>query len=515
MRLTPLRFFVVGFVVAMAALLWSEPSTVLAVDQQPNVILFLVDDMGLMDTSVPFLTDADGKPKRYPLNDFYRTPAMERLASRGIRFSTFYAMSVCSPTRTSILTGQNAARHRVTQWIRSEENNRGEYGPPQWRWVGFQDAQVTLPGVLQANGYRTIFVGKAHFGPLGEPSEWPTNLGFDVNVAGCSWGQPGSYYGEDGYGNLKGNKRRAVPHLEKYYGTNTFLSEALTLEAKKQITRAVKDKKPFFLDFAHYAVHAPFQSDPRFASHYENSGKPKNAQAYATLIEGMDKSLGDILDHLEKAGIAEDTLILFVGDNGSDAPLGPVHEHASSFPLRAKKGTHYEGGMRVPFIASWAKPSATNKVQERLPIPAGSIQKQLGTVMDIYPTILSVIGIKPPSHHALDGTDLTKQIEGNQDTGRVEQFLMHFPHKHRSSYFTSFRNGDWKIIYHYRPNDNPAKTQYELFNLVTDPYENENLAERKPKVLKRMMESLVTSLKTESALYPVDGNGNVMHPEVP
>ena len=89
-------------------------------------------------------------------------------------------------------------------------------------------------------------------------------LGFDVNVAGCSWGQPGSYYGEDGYGNLKGNKRRAVPHLENYYGSDTFLSEALTIEAKQQISTAVKDKKPFFLDFAHYAVHAPFQSDPRF-----------------------------------------------------------------------------------------------------------------------------------------------------------------------------------------------------------------------------------------------------------
>ena len=515
MLLKPVRFFVVGLAGAMVALMWSDPSPVLAVDQHPNVILFLVDDMGLMDTSVPFLTDADGEPKRYPLNDFYRTPAMERLASQGIRFSTFYAMSVCSPTRTSILTGQNAARHRVTQWIRSEENNRGEYGPPGWRWVGFQDAQVTLPGVLQANGYRTIFVGKAHFGPLGEPSEWPTNLGFDANVAGCSWGQPGSYYGEDGYGNLKGNKRRAVPHLEKYYGTNTFLSEALTLEAKKQITRAVKDKKPFFLDFAHYAVHAPFQSDPRFASHYEDSGKPKNAQAYATLIQGMDKSLGDILDHLENTGIAENTLVLFVGDNGSDAPLGPVHEHASSFPLRAKKGTHYEGGMRVPFIASWAKPSVKNKFQERLSIPAGTIQNQLGTVMDIYPTILSVVGIKPALHHAIDGTDLKIQIEGKQNPLRKEKFLMHFPHKHRSSYFTSYRDGDWKIIYHYRPNDNPAKTQYELFNLATDPYENENLAERKPRVLKKMMESLVAALEAESALYPVDANGSEIHPEVP
>ena len=495
--------------------MWCGLAALSAAEQQPNIVLFLVDDMGPMDTSVPFMTDADGNAKRYPLNDYYRTPAMERLASRGIRFSTFYAMSVCSPTRTSILTGQNAARHRVTQWIRSEENNRGEYGPPEWRWVGYQNARATLPGVLQANGYRTIFVGKAHFGPLGEPSEWPTNLGFDVNVAGCSWGQPGSYYGEDGYGNLKGNKRRAVPHLEKYYGSDTFLSEALTLEAKKQITRAVKDKKPFFLDFAHYAVHSPFQSDPRFASHYEDSGKPKNAQAYATLIEGMDKSLGDILDHLESIGIAEDTLVLFVGDNGSDAPLGPVHDHTSSFPLRAKKGTHYEGGMRVPFIASWAKPSTKNKIQKRLPIPAGAIQRQLGTVMDIYPTVLSVTGVQPPSDHTLDGTDLKTQIEGKQDTGRKEQFLMHFPHKHRSSYFTSYRDGDWKIIYHYRPNDNPAKTRYELFNLVTDPYENENLAGTEPKVLKRMMDSLAASLQAESALYPVDANGSEMHPEVP
>ena len=510
-----MRLRLAGMVSVISTCVWWGIATVSGAEQQPNVILFLVDDMGPMDTSVPFMTDGHGNAKKYPLNDYYRTPAMARLAASGIRFSTFYAMSVCSPTRTSIITGQNAARHRVTQWIRSEGNNRGDFGPPDWRWVGFQDAQVTLPGVLRSNGYRTIFVGKAHFGPLGEPSEWPTNLGFDVNVAGCSWGQPGSYYGEEGYGNLKGNKRRAVPHLENYYGSDTFLSEALTIEAKQQISTAVKDKKPFFLDFAHYAVHAPFQSDPRFASHYENSGKPKNAQAYATLIEGMDKSLGDILDHLESLGIAENTLVLFVGDNGSDAPLGPVHEHASSFPLRAKKGTHYEGGMRVPFIASWAKPSKKNRFQKRLPIPVGGIQEQLGTVMDIYPTVLSVAGIQPPSGHVLDGTDLKEQIEGKYDTHREEQFLMHFPHKHRSSYFTSYRDGDWKIIYHYRPNDNPAKTRYELFNLADDPYENENLAANKPNMLKKMMESMVASLKSESALYPVNADGSEIRPEIP
>ena len=479
---------------------------------RPNIIVFLVDDMGPLDTSVPFLADAAGNPQRYPLNDFYRTPAMQRLADRGIRFSTFYAMSVCSPTRTSLLTGQNAARHRVTQWIRSEGNNRGPFGPPDWRWVGVQDATTTLPGVLRTAGYRTIFVGKAHFGPCGEPSEWPDNLGFDVNVAGCSWGQPGSYYGEDGYGHLKGNKKRAVPHLEKYHGSKTFLSEALTIEAKQQISKAVADGKPFFLDLAHYAVHAPFQSDPRFADHYADSGKPKNAQAYATLIEGMDKSLGDILDHLDEHGIADNTLVLFLGDNGSDAPLGPTHEHASSFPLRAKKGTHYEGGMRVPFIAAWAEPNPANPAQRQLAIPSGAIQQQLGTVVDIYPTVLSLAGVPAPDGYPVDGVDLATQLAGRSNPDRPERFLMHFPHSHRSSYFTSFRDGDWKLVYHYLPEKNPARVRYELFNLADDPFEKRNLATAEPAVLRRMTEAMINALDAEDALYPVAEDGAELRP---
>ena len=482
---------------------------------RPNVIVFLVDDMGPLDTSVPFLTDAEGQPKRYPLNDFYRTPSMERLASQGIRFSTFYAMSVCSPTRTSLLTGQNAARHRVTQWINSEKDNRGPFGPPDWRWVGVQDAAITLPGVLRTAGYRTIFVGKAHFGPCGEPSEWPDNLGFDVNIAGCSWGQPGSYYGEDGYGHLKGNKRRAVPHLDTYHGSETFLSEALTREAKTQISEAVAAGAPFFLDFAHYAVHSPFQSDPRFAEHYAESGKPKNAQAYATLIEGMDKSLGDVLDHLEELGIAENTLVLFLADNGSDAPLGPTHDHASSFPLRAKKGTHYEGGMRVPFIAAWAKPDPDNHWQQHLPIAAGAIQQQLGTVMDIYPTVLDVAGVEPPADHPTDGVSLGPQLAGKPNPARGERFLMHFPHSHRSSYFTAFRDGDWKLVYHYLPEQNPAKVRYELFNLKDDPYEKQNLAATEPVMLRQMTAAMIAALNAEQALYPVTNDGNELRPVVP
>jgi len=283
---------------------------------RPNVVVFLIDDMGLMDTSVPFVLGEDGQPEIQPLNQWYRTPSMERLAAQGIRLTQFYANSVCSPTRTSILTGQGSARHRVTQWIRSEGNNRGEFGPPEWNWVGLQPSDVTLPGVLSAAGYRTIHVGKAHFGPNDHPAEFPQNIGFDVNIAGCSWGQPGSYYGQDGYGHLKGNKGRAVPDLVEYHGSDTFLTEALTLEAMKQVDAAEQADEPFFLYLAHYAVHAPFQADPRFADDYKGKDYSNNAQAYATLIAGMDKSLGDVMDHLQERGIAENTLIIFLGDNG-------------------------------------------------------------------------------------------------------------------------------------------------------------------------------------------------------
>ena len=205
---------------ALLALLSFVPASLHAVEhiRQPNVVVFLVDDMGVMDTSVPFLTDKAGKPKRYPLNDHYRTPNMERLAARGIRFNNFCAMSVCSPTRISILTGQNAARHRATNWINPERNNAGPGGPPEWNWEGLKKGDVTLPRLLQANGFRTIHVGKAHLGARAFEGSEPLNLGFDVNVAGASFGAPGSYYAEKNYGKGTRRKHHAVPHLEKYHG---------------------------------------------------------------------------------------------------------------------------------------------------------------------------------------------------------------------------------------------------------------------------------------------------------
>jgi arylsulfatase A-like enzyme len=479
-----------------------------AAQDRPNIIIFLVDDMGVMDTSVPFLTDSAGNAKRYPLNDFYRTPHMQRLAERGIRFNNFCAMSVCSPTRVSIMTGQNAARHRTTNWINPDQDNAGPLGPPDWNWRGLKSEDATLAGLLRGAGYRTIHVGKGHFGPRGSEGAEPRNLGFEFNVAGASIGAPTTYYGAANYGNAGGLVQKsapnAVPNLEKYHGTDTFLTEALTREAITLVSDSVNAGQPFFLHFAHYAVHSPFNADPRFAMNYIKSGMPPQAQAFASLIEGMDKSLGDLLDHLESLGVAENTLILFLGDNGSDAPLGHQHAVACAAPLRGKKGSHYEGGMRVPFIAAWLKGDATNPHQQRLPISAGAIQNQVASVCDLFPTILNLVEVNAPTEHVIDGLGLNSLMTGKADPDRSEAFLMHYPHApHRSDYWTSFRDGRWKVIYHYVPSEASNGSHYQLFDLAEDPFEQSNLAISHPNELHKMMLGLIQSLKAHDAVYPL------------
>jgi len=486
-------------------------------DQRPNIVIFLVDDMGIMDTSVPFLTDAAGVAKKYPLNEYYRTPNMERLAASGIRFNQFNAMSVCSPSRISIHTGQNAARHRATNWINLGGNNAGPFGPPAWNWEGLKKKDVTLARLLQKAGYRTIHIGKAHFGP-GEAA-YPQEIGFDVNVAGAGMGRPASYYSEDHFGHQPRGKNakpnpNSVPDLDKYYDSGLFLTEALTQEAKTHVTQAVEEKRPFFLHMSHYAVHGPFQSDPRFADHYPEDSERPNSPKFATLIEGMDKSLGDLLDHLEKLGVAENTFILFLGDNGSDAPRNDEHGISSSAPLRGKKGTHYEGGTRTPFIASWGKPNELNPLQKSLPVASGGIQPQLASICDIFPTLLDINQIPNPEGHQIDGSSLRTLLTGQPDAHHAKTFLMHYPHKHRSSYFTTYRDGPWKVIYHYLPSKESEDKRYQLFHLENDPAEQNNLAESHPEDLRRLMQGLVTALEEHQALYPVK-DGNELKPRLP
>ena len=493
---------------------------------QPNIIVFLVDDMGLMDTSVPFITDKRGTPKKQPLNNWYHTPNMEQLAAKGTRFSQFYAQSVCSPTRASLLTGQNATRHHTTTWINPSQNNRGAFGPKGWNWQGIQSSDITFPQLLKSEGYKTIHIGKGHFGPLNSEGADPENIGFDINIAGAPWGRPKSYYGKNHYGNhpkyKKKNKRLThnIPHLAAYYEKDIFLTQALTLEANKQIAQATSEKNPFLLYMSHYAVHAPFDSDPRFAKRYQNRGKSKQAQAYATLVEGMDKSLGDISNKLEQLGIAENTLILFLGDNGGDSPLGKSNNIASSAPLKGKKGTSWEGGMRAPLIVAWAKPQPNNAVQQRFHIEKNKVNTQIATVLDIYPTILSVASVTKPTAQVIDGFNLATQLSGQINSHRKNSFLMHFPHDHRHSYFTSYRLDDWKVIYSYLPkakakHGKKHAKRYQLYNLSKDPSEANNLASSHPKELSRMMSLMISELEQQKAQYPIDKEGKTLRPILP
>lgn len=468
--------------------------------QRPNILMFLVDDMGMMDTSVPLISDSNGQVKHYPLNDFFITPNMERLTKQGKAFSQFYAMSVCSPSRASIMTGLNAARHHTTQFIRPEENNRGTYGPMEWRWTGLTPKDNTIVTELNKVGYKTIHAGKAHFGPIGSVAEFPENIGFDVNIAGSSIGLPGSYYGTENFGE---GGDRPVPGLKKYHGKDIFLTEALTIEMKAEISKAVKENRPFFAHMSHYALHAPFDMDRRFEKLYDEKcnklGYGKNNKAFATLVTGMDKSLGDLMDHLENLGIAENTLIIFLGDNGTDSRINASKSGVGpAAPLRGRKANKYDGGMRVPAIFAWAKPSTENQLQKQLPIKQGVVIDRFRNICDVFPTILDAAGIK--ADLKFDGVSL-KNILNDKDSGKEQDsFLMHYPHKHRSAYYTIYRYGDWKVIYNYHAE---GKNRYELYNLKEDIAEQKNLAKSNPEMLKEMMKRMNSSLKAHDAQYPL------------
>lgn len=497
----------------------------LAEPDKPNIVLFLVDDMGLMDTSVPMLINENGKPKRYPWNDWYRTPNMERLAAMGVRFSNFYSHNVCSPTRVSIMSGQNSARHRCTDYIFPWKNNRlidtrqyplsvCQQVPPEWNWAGLKQSDVTLTRLLKQVGYMTIHVGKGHFAPDNHEGTDPRNIGFDVNIAGSCIGAPGSYYGREGFGiGSKGVHARPVPGLDKYHGTDTFLTEALTLEAMAEVDKAVTTKKPFFLYMSHYAVHSPFNSDRRFAAHYKDNEKAPPAQAYATLIEGMDKSLGDLMDHVEAKGVAENTLFIFLGDNGGDCPHGPLDDISACAPLRGRKGAKWEGGMRVPFIAAWAKHNAANVWQKQLPIPAGSIRQEVGVCYDLFPTIASFVDVPVPTDHPVDGQNLSRLLTGQTDPNHRNEFLNHYPHPRRgqSHFFTTWRNGRWKVIYEYLEQ---GGDRYSLYDLASDPSESRNLAAVAPDKLRSMMHDMVRELESRDAVYPVKEE-QILEPVVP
>ena len=298
----------------LALVLAASPS--LGAAPRPNVVLIVVDDMGWQDTSVPFHSEVTD------LNRRYRTPAMARLAAEGAKLTDAHASAVCSPSRVSLLTGMNAARHGVTNWTLHRDRAPDQRHPtlemPDWPLNGLAPAPGTprtvvarcLPDLLREAGYRTLHVGKAHFGAKGTPGEDPLNLGFDVNVAGHAAGGPGSFWAEKGYSaRWRGDSEVwDVPGLDAHKAAGTYLTEALTIEAARAVEAAVAEGRPFFLHLAHYAVHAPWETDPRFAAPYGTAGLKGRELAFATMVEGVDKSIGDILGLLDRLGVAQDRL---------------------------------------------------------------------------------------------------------------------------------------------------------------------------------------------------------------
>jgi arylsulfatase A-like enzyme len=441
----------------------------------PNVLLVLVDDMGITDTSVPFVYDAAGNPVITNCNNFFVTPHMQTLAARGMKFTSAYATPACSPTRASLMTGLNTMRHGVSLVVNPNGVDPNtvapltdSHRPPNdWKRTGFlpTDAPISMPSVLRDAGYRTIHVGKGHFGSIGSFAADPTVLGFDINIGGAHMGQPGSYNGTYSIG----------PGLEAYFNSGVFLTDALTREMNKAIEKSVQDGLPFFAYMSHYASHTPFTTDPNATGNY-SAGINADHRQFATLIEGMDQSLGSILNKLEQLGVAEDTLVIFLSDNGSDSPASTQNGLASGafsdFPLRGKKCTAWEGGTRVPMIVSWARRDAANPFQATLPIPAASREDDIVAVWDIFPTILGISGISPPQ--PLDGHDLSHYLRGLPGSHRPQQLLNYWPGDHNNDFFATYRDTNWKLIYRFAPNS------FELYHLATDPTESNNLASSEP-----------------------------------
>jgi arylsulfatase A-like enzyme len=535
----------------------------------PNIVLILVDDLGQQDTSVPMLAgcscggrqctaramqcQALGGTCRAPFSESsgsplgtvpWKTPNLERLAARGLRFSDAYAAApVCTPSRTAILTGQSPARTHITYWTlekdRDTSSRHARLDPPAWQVNGAQPTGAELPQLLANAGYRTMHVGKAHFGARGTPGADPRNFGFDVNIAGHAAGAPGSFFGSDHFKDAARKQRGKVapadappsvwdvPMLERWYrdeeeDENVWLDDALAREACDAITTAVAEQRPFFLNFCPYGVHTPIMEDPRFAADYPELDPTE--RTYATMIAAVDDALGQLVARCDALGILDNTIFIFTSDNGGlsahargTAPDG-ARAHTHNAPLRSGKGSAYEGGLRVPFVV--AGPGIPHEESPRTaPI--------IGT--DLYPTILSLAGASVPAGRVIDGVDLSNYWRGGPAPAD-RAMLFHQPHDWGPQGpgiepFSAVRVGDWKLIWFHDAageSSSPAAgdertrtaardtardtTRIELYNLASDIGEQHDLAAEANFAAPRLMsiEALSRALTDSNAQLSIE-----------
>ena len=412
----------------------------LSEETQPNIIMIVVDDLGWSDVGYNQSTD------------LFETPNIDGLAQQSVIFTNAYAGAAnCAPSRAVLMSGQYGPRHgiyTVSPSARGDARTRKLIPIKNQR--GLTPEVITLAEALRAAGYRTGHFGKWHLG------DDPDTQGFDVNVAGSHQGMTFHYFSPYKLKNIEDGEE------------GEYLTDRLTTE----VIDWVKTKRdaPFFAYLPYYSVHTPFQAPAETVEKYVKKGIGDKKQAtYAAMVELMDSNVGRILNTLESEGLAENTLVIFTSDNGG--------YRMSSFPspLRAGKGSYYEGGIRVPLLVRWP-----NKIR-----PSTSSLPVINA--DFYPTLLSFANAEQPKQ-VLDGVDLS-EILLEQKAPKSRDLFWHFPvylQAHhaptdqgqdplfRTRPGSAIRSGDWKLL-HYFEND-----EYELYNLKNDVGEQNNLAEKYP-----------------------------------
>lgn len=440
----------------------------------PNIVLINIDDLGWTDLS------CNG-------SNYYETPNIDKLKSSGIWFSQAYAGAANSaPSRACMLTGQNTPRHgiyTVSLADRGKKELRKLMSFPNRESLpkGFQ----ILPRVLKQAGYQTFHVGKWHV------TNNPLECGVDINIGGNHAGHPKSYFSPYRNTDLKDGEM------------GEFLTDRLGDETVKLITQADKDK-PYFLYYATYAIHGPLQAPKEVIEKYKRKqgNDAHNNPVYAALVETMDRNVCKVLDAIEESGQADNTLIVFTSDNGG------VYNSSKQWPLRAGKGSFYEGGIRVPMII----------------YQPGKFEKKEFTEisvcqMDLFPTFLELAGISSNSL-LLDGQSLVPLLEkGNTDYLNERSLYWHFPAylqdgnaETTDKYFRSrpvsvIHKGDWKLIENYEDGS------LELYNLKDDLSEKNNLANVYPEILDKLKKELAAWKKEVKA--PCDFKKNPSYKVLP
>ena len=408
--------------------------------KKPNILLIVIDDMGWRDLGC------------YG-SDFYKTPNIDKLASEGVRFTEGYAAApVCSPTRGSIVTGKYPARTRLTDWIPGSRHPKKPLLIPKWqRWLPGEE--VTIGELFQKNGYHTAWVGKWHLRGL-PTAEHPDPARQDPRYA-MPQQEHGFEVGVQDW-HLNQDKRPDDPKGVQ--------------ELTDQIIEFIKDTpdQPWFAALSHYSVHTPIRFNDEVRDAYKAVVKPDALQqsaAYAAMIEPLDQSIGKLMAFIKEEGLDENTLIVFISDNGG------LSGWTNNAPLRSGKGTLYEGGTRIPFFARW--PGR---------IPAGKTSEALVSSIDLYPTFASIAGIrKLPAN--IDGVDLSDHLLSGERLTR-DVLYWHYPHYHHGVPGGSIRKGDYKLIEYFEDG------KLELYDLKNDIGEKNNLVDSKPELVEQLHRAL-------------------------